>query len=737
MEDVQTLEAMLHQTQEQARLIRQRLNLARSTVPSAATTLGFDAGPSDYHMSSSPSLKDHERLRSGAVPRTSTVSLGLKTEHVQQVRADEPCSVCNPAYRPVQTQDQARPMKRSKTTHSSKTSTTQLMMRSNSTASTGLPARSSLSRASISGVITSPRSSLTRNSLPADASGSMDAYLGQYQHPTHTPIHEGSFLPERQISQQGFHSYAGREMDVVDFLNMRDDFQSSPIGIPPSSLLPSTDPMPFHVNSNMPSACGSMTSAPTLETTAMSRSNSALNDTILLGQFPEMVRIHSQHSAGRHTRNGSIANSEHMHSLESKTTITETSFLGIGTNLPDSLSSYPASVPTESLLPHHHAMEKSSSQSSNTSSSSGDMFGTAMERSESSKSTASLKLRAKEALVRQNANATKARHLQPKPAAGAIKKEDCEPVNVNGKDGKAVITKAKYERPKHPKVRCNLCNENPEGFRGEHELRRHTEAKHKATVKKWICRDPGLVGIAHSENATKPLSDCKHCSSRKLYGAYYNAAAHLRRTHFRIKPTRKGLSSKNSPKASNPALTAEEKRGGKGGGDWPPMSELKLWMVEVMVPLDHASDSYNPDGLASLDHEELDGESYEYDMPTFSGVGGAFQGFDSMQGLHGDMGQGELYPLDTSAYPLPAMGNAPLSSASTGFEYSGASDHQQIASSMMSVDSHGYTSPCSSNATLTQAGLFEHHGLPVVSIPAVQNDLSDMTFDMAFAASTH
>ena len=89
---------------------------------------------------------------------------------------------------------------------------------------------------------------------------------------------------------------------------------------------------------------------------------------------------------------------------------------------------------------------------------------------------------------------------------------------------------------------------------------------------KWICRDPSLVGIPHSETPTKPLSECKSCVAKKRYGAYYSAAAHLRRVHFKTKkkPTRRN----------------EENRSGKGGGDWPPMSELKLWMEEVTVLVD-------------------------------------------------------------------------------------------------------------------------------------------------------
>jgi hypothetical protein len=56
--------------------------------------------------------------------------------------------------------------------------------------------------------------------------------------------------------------------------------------------------------------------------------------------------------------------------------------------------------------------------------------------------------------------------------------------------------------------------------------------------------------------------------AQKQYGAYYNAAAHLRRAHF-------------SPH-----------RGGKASGDWPPMSVLKDWMREVRQPLDPTQADY-------------------------------------------------------------------------------------------------------------------------------------------------
>lgn len=118
-----------------------------------------------------------------------------------------------------------------------------------------------------------------------------------------------------------------------------------------------------------------------------------------------------------------------------------------------------------------------------------------------------------------------------------------------------------YQRPPLRRVYCTKCNEYPEGFRGEHELRRHTDAKHAALVKRWVCTEPQ----SHSQGSPQPvipLAKCKACVTQKRYGAYYNAAAHLRRAHF------------------NPH------RGGKASGDWPPMTILKDWMREVRQSID-------------------------------------------------------------------------------------------------------------------------------------------------------
>jgi hypothetical protein len=120
--------------------------------------------------------------------------------------------------------------------------------------------------------------------------------------------------------------------------------------------------------------------------------------------------------------------------------------------------------------------------------------------------------------------------------------------------------RASYQRPPLRRVYCTKCNEYPEGFRGEHELRRHNDAKHAALVKRWVCTQP--LDAPGSPQPVIPLAKCKACVTQKRYGAYYNAAAHLRRAHF------------------NPH------RGGKASGDWPPMSILKDWMREVRQSID-------------------------------------------------------------------------------------------------------------------------------------------------------
>ena len=209
-----------------------------------------------------------------------------------------------------------------------------------------------------------------------------------------------------------------------------------------------------------------------------------------------------------------------------------------------------------------------------------------MKRSSSNESNASSQTRASRRHQEQIAQSE--RPIAPKCSESDLAMSrrssgsDHQMIRIKSADGSSKdvvpIAKTSYNRPSKEKVKCTLCNEQPGGFRGDHELRRHQERKHCGNRKVWVCID-------FSPDKTK-LANCKQCRAGKKYGAYYNAAAHLRRVHFNPKP--KGRKGKSSP---------EERRGGKGGGEWPPMDELKNWMEE--------RDEY---ALLELSEQKLSGE---------------------------------------------------------------------------------------------------------------------------------
>lgn len=207
------------------------------------------------------------------------------------------------------------------------------------------------------------------------------------------------------------------------------------------------------------------------------------------------------------------------------------------------------------------------------------LAGEKMEKSQSIESTASSSSssssRSKQRLQDQIRLAD-ARPLMPKGGSAEMSRQNSSQSMVRGdsssgaQDKVAISSKPTYQRPKHDRVYCDECDSHQEGFRGQHELSRHKDREHKQLVKKWMCIEP--EGHQHVKPVV-PLARCKACfHQKKKYGAYYNAAAHLRRAHFKPKAKGRGKSSK---------IEEAERRGGKGGGDWPPMSELKFWMKEV------------------------------------------------------------------------------------------------------------------------------------------------------------
>jgi hypothetical protein len=179
---------------------------------------------------------------------------------------------------------------------------------------------------------------------------------------------------------------------------------------------------------------------------------------------------------------------------------------------------------------------------------------------------------------------------------------------IRSRDGSSktfgVLPKTPYVRPQHPKILCPHCSERPDGFRGTHELERHVARAHASTRKGYICVD-------HSRDQ-KFLANCKHCRNKKVYGAYYNAAAHLRRAHFH--PRKRGRKGKN-----------DEKRGGIGGGDDPPMDHLKAyWIREVEVankptpssPESGSDDAPEPDNSYDANYDDEASYAPQQSMPS-------------------------------------------------------------------------------------------------------------------------
>ncbi|EHK47057.1 hypothetical protein TRIATDRAFT_132869 [Trichoderma atroviride IMI 206040] len=355
-----------------------------------------------------------------------------------------------------------------------------------------------------------------------------------------------------------YHPHSNERLSSVPLRRVNErsvSLNSLDIGIHPGTYLSTTgislsrDDMPSH---NVPSAPPSMVSTSSVAEDSwhmpMTRENSRVQASPNMHRMPSFSSFKEE----PHLSQGAFDYSQP--SSPRKASDLNNDLLAIGNGIVPSLNQY-ASL--ESLFPSSASMERENSNIS----------------IKSTKSTASnVERRLKEATERviQNSKATAIapmpQQLPPNAATSIAPKK--ERALQEGDKNKP--------KPKPPKL-CPHCVEYPNGFRGDHELRRHIKAKHRRTVKKWICRDPAELRIPSELRALYPLAKCKACASGKLYGAYYNAAAHLRRTHFTAKPTRaRGAS-------------AGRRNGGRGGGDWPPMKQLKLWFREVTVEGDETS----------------------------------------------------------------------------------------------------------------------------------------------------
>ncbi|KAL1795133.1 hypothetical protein ACET3X_006949 [Alternaria dauci] len=239
---------------------------------------------------------------------------------------------------------------------------------------------------------------------------------------------------------------------------------------------------------------------------------------------------------------------------------------------------------------------------------------------------------------------------------------------IRSEDGSSktvgVLSKTPYVRPQHPKIKCNFCNERPDGFRGTHELDRHIARAHASRRKGYICVD--------SSADKKFLANCKHCRNKKVYGAYYNAAAHLRRAHFH--PRKRGRKGKN-----------DEKRGGIGGGDHPPMEYLKQnWIKEVEVdnkPTPQSPGSQSDNDAAEHIDNSFDTPSYDMDNTAVPAVAPAAAAYPASQ---------QPLPMQVPMpMPVQMINQVPVDSTQFNMDY-GMSMH---ASEPMVFDNTAFFDP--------------------------------------------
>lgn len=625
---------------------------------------------------------------------------------------------------------------------------------------------------------------------------SMDSFMGAQSHGSELlPVMEnGAMVGMGMMETPGdFLQRLSRNQRTIPVYGQHPSMSTAYQSFPPQDL--------------SPSQCGSLTSGPTISD--MSRSNSNANHSV---SGLQMISFDSQSSFGDATSNPEFAYSPDQQLSPSKKRSAPSEDLlgtpssspsgpfnnyqavhmGRSTSIDSRLSSiHPQHVPASTnrhMSMQNHAMQRSGSQLSRQSFN-GAMQGATIQQGEpmmravsdsSDKSTRSqheLSMAVRDAAARQgesmartisasSAKSTQSqrqRHnealkshiahaemqpLAPKPKADSNRASSQSDVKT-GSDGKLAMPRTSgYQRPKRPKISCDQCDENPDGFRGEHELRRHKDLKHSKDFKRFVCRTPGQLGAESGLQPFYPLENCKHCTSNKEYGQYYNAAAHLRRAHFTKKPPRASRS-KNAHANGNDE--PNEKRGGKGGGDWPPMSELKAnWMEEIKSTKPANDVATTSDDENSPDMDNMEGPAYSYrTAPTgFDDTVASFVGSATNLQVQNTDVYTDTFNADLNYTTTPALhefdASMLSSTGSANFDFNSPTAHGSFQPHDLAIDLNLATAFQSPNNSTSTATLTPFHGFgqePQFSQRAsgsmmmVQQDvLEEMDFGLAMGA---
>lgn len=215
--------------------------------------------------------------------------------------------------------------------------------------------------------------------------------------------------------------------------------------------------------------------------------------------------------------------------------------------------------------------------------------------------------------TRATQNVTRARPVQQQSLGNPRPRASLGPISMN--------SHRSYVRRPHPRAYCDQCNEVRDGFRGDHELRRHKERVHAVNKKVWVTKDISPEGDF--------LAGCKACKRGKHYFADYNAAAHLRRQHF-CKEGRRGRLKRERDEKREHNVEKIQSKLRRWGMDWREgapasvpggggftMRFLRRWMQQIEIPQQVGKAIGNIEGSLSEDDEnEESGEVKEKDLES-------------------------------------------------------------------------------------------------------------------------